>query len=68
MCPTSINSTDLGHCSKSSTMEGATGSQTEEDKTQSVKATKINREDLRRLEISNPIPLDVIELPSKVTL
>lgn len=49
-------------------MEGATGSQTEEDKTQSVKATKINREDLRRLEISNPIPLDVIELPSKVTL
>lgn len=33
---------------------------------QSIKATKINRESLRGLEISNPILQNTIELPSKV--
>ena len=33
---------------------------------QSIKAAKINRESLRQLEISNPIPQNVIELPTKV--
>ena len=33
---------------------------------QSIKAAKINRESLRHLEISHPIPQNAIELPSKV--
>ena len=32
---------------------------------QSIKAAKINRESLRQLEISNPIPQSAIEIPSK---
>ena len=32
----------------------------------SVKATKIDRQSLRRMKISNPIPQNVIDLPSKV--